>query len=135
MPILLTNTKDTSGPTYRRVAESLRLLIVSGAIPRGSKLPSSRNLAEFNQIHRQTIMNAFGELMAQGYILAEERKAYYVARELPEDLQTGTSLTTLHNPTPYPWQWNQTANTQPRKRLVDLSSVRPDLDLLPWNEL
>lgn len=43
------------------------------------KLPSKRSLAQINNISENTVMNAYEQLLIEGYIFSIERKGYYVA--------------------------------------------------------
>jgi GntR family transcriptional regulator len=63
------NFRD-SRPIYVQVKDSLRNLIVSGALPPGYKLPSVRELAADLAINPNTIQRAYRELEAEGYILS-----------------------------------------------------------------
>ena len=57
-------------PIYEQVKSEFRRLILSGALPRGEKLPSVRELAGSLAINPNTIQRAYRELEAEGYILS-----------------------------------------------------------------
>lgn len=57
-----------SGPIYQQLMDQLRKLILSGAIAEGEKLPSVRELAAQLMINPNTIMRAYRELEAEGYV-------------------------------------------------------------------
>lgn len=63
------NFRD-SRPIYEQVKESLRRLIVSGALPPDEKLPSVRELASQLVINPNTIQRAYRELEREGYIVS-----------------------------------------------------------------
>ena len=63
------NFRD-SRPIYEQVKDSLRRLIVSGALPPDEKLPSVRELASQLVINPNTIQRAYRELEHEGYIVS-----------------------------------------------------------------
>ena len=54
-------------PTYRRIQQALRLLILDGRLPLGMKLPGERHLAGQLGVSRTTIAAAYAELREQGF--------------------------------------------------------------------
>jgi GntR family transcriptional regulator/MocR family aminotransferase len=78
---------ESSGiPIYRQVYETLRRQILSGQLPAKSQLPSTRSLARQLAVSRMTVVNAYEQLLAEGYIEAVSGSGTYVASVLPEDL-------------------------------------------------
>lgn len=63
-------TSSRSGPTYQALADGLRMLIVDGRLPVGSRLPSERVLAEALRVSRTTVTAAYTELGESGYLHA-----------------------------------------------------------------
>ena len=74
------NFRD-SRPIYEQVKDSLRRLIVSGALPPDEKLPSVRELASQLVINPNTIQRAYRELEHEGYIVSVPGKGS-LAREM-----------------------------------------------------
>lgn len=74
------NFRD-SRPIYEQVKDSLRRLIVSGALPPDEKLPSVRELASQLVINPNTIQRAYRELEHEGYIVSVPGKGSF-AREM-----------------------------------------------------
>ncbi|CDG82499.1 MocR-like pyridoxine biosynthesis transcription factor PdxR [Janthinobacterium agaricidamnosum] len=66
-------------PTFRLVAEQLRARIHSGALPGGTRLPPSRQLATQFGIARNCIVEAYDELIADGLIEGRGRHGTFVA--------------------------------------------------------
>lgn len=66
-------------PIYEKVKESLRRLILSGALPEGEKLPSVRELAMSLSINPNTIQRAYRELEQEGAIVSVPGKGSFVA--------------------------------------------------------
>lgn len=67
-------------PLYEYLYHCLKEDILSGRIPAGTKLPSKRELAADNQISIRTVMNAYDQLLTEGYITAEEKRGYFAAK-------------------------------------------------------
>lgn len=59
-------------PAFRGLAESLRMLISDGRIPRGVRLPSERELVEAVGVSRTTVSRAYAELRDHGYLTSRQ---------------------------------------------------------------
>ena len=66
-------------PIYEQIQSELRRLMLTGALPPGSRLPSVRELAGQLAINPNTIQRAYRELEADGYILSVAGKGSFVA--------------------------------------------------------
>ena len=71
---------NDSRPIYEKVKDSLRQLILSGALEADSKLPSVRELAMSLSINPNTIQRAYRELEQEGTIVSVPGKGSFVAR-------------------------------------------------------
>lgn len=81
----------TTVPAYRALYEQLRSSILRGQLQAGSKLPPSRVLATQNGLSRNTVLAAFEQLEAEGYIIGRQGSGTYVAKVLPERFLETTS--------------------------------------------
>lgn len=79
--------KDDS-PLYQQVADFLRDRIVAGIIPAGSRLPSTRQLMERLGVSRTTVITAYSQLHADGYVVCRVGSGTYVAKEPVDRLAT-----------------------------------------------
>lgn len=61
-------TRESKMPVYIQIAGQIRRQIETGEIPAGQRLPSERKLAELLGVNRTTILNAYGELKAEGLL-------------------------------------------------------------------
>lgn len=68
-------------PIYEQVKSEFRRLILSGALPRGEKLPSVRELAGSLAINPNTIQRAYRELEAEGYICSVPGRGSFVCQQ------------------------------------------------------
>lgn len=53
--------KFSKVPVYLQIADQIKSQIISGALPRGSALPSERALAQILDVHRNTVVKAYSE--------------------------------------------------------------------------
>ncbi|WDD99365.1 PLP-dependent aminotransferase family protein [Thalassomonas actiniarum] len=70
-------------PGFLRIAAAIRDAITSDQIRANESLPSARKLAERLNTNRHTIMAAYQELIAQGWVSSRQRQGYRVAADLP----------------------------------------------------
>jgi GntR family transcriptional regulator/MocR family aminotransferase len=70
----------------QQVYSAVRRAILDGILTPGTRLPSSRTLAENLRVSRTTTLLAYEQLLAEGYLTARHGSGTYVARELPDDL-------------------------------------------------
>jgi len=66
-------------PIYRQLIRHIRLQIDSGTLTAGARLPASRDLARQLNISRISVVNAYAELRAQGYLSAHAGRGTFVA--------------------------------------------------------
>ena len=77
---------DTSlaTPLHRQIYDSLRGAIVDGRLRPRTRLPATRALADDLGVSRNTVILAYDQLGAEGYLERRVRGGTYVARTLPE---------------------------------------------------
>ena len=86
MPDLLVDleTAREDAPLYQRIADSIRSDVLSGRLRRGERVPSTRSLARELQVNRNTVAQAYEQLVAEGFLEGKHGSGTYVARELPQ---------------------------------------------------
>ncbi|HKA42084.1 MAG TPA: PLP-dependent aminotransferase family protein [Burkholderiales bacterium] len=72
-----------SGPLYRRVYHALKSGIRGGRFGPATRLPSTRGLAADLGVSRNTIMLAYEQLQAEGYVVSRDRSTTLVAGVVP----------------------------------------------------
>lgn len=78
---------ESSGvPIYRQIYEAFRREILSGQLPAKSQMPSTRALAKQLAVSRMTVLTAYEQLLAEGYIEGVSGSGTYVASVLPEEM-------------------------------------------------
>src|SRR5215468_11699425 len=83
---MLLNLREASGPLYRRVYHALKAMIRAGRLGPAARLPSTRVLARDLGVSRNTVMLAYEQLAAEGYLVSRHRGATSVAGVPPPRL-------------------------------------------------
>jgi GntR family transcriptional regulator/MocR family aminotransferase len=81
-------------PLYQALYTHMRSAILAGELKGGMKLPSTRALADELNVSRNTVLNAYRQLLAEGYLESREGSGTFVARLLPEWLLVAPRHTT-----------------------------------------
>ena len=71
-------------PNHRRVYETIRRAITEQVLPSGSRLPSTRSLAEDLSVSRNTVLAAFDQLLDEGYVTAKTGSGTFVCYKQTE---------------------------------------------------
>jgi DNA-binding transcriptional MocR family regulator len=66
--LLVTLDRDAPEPLFRQLIARVVTLVDSGALHPGDRLPPTRSLAEDLGVHRSTVVRAYRELRALGYL-------------------------------------------------------------------
>ncbi len=69
-----------------QIARQIRDLVLSGRLRPQARLPSTRAMAEDLQVARATVVEAYEQLLSEGYIETRKGSGTRVAAELPEAL-------------------------------------------------
>ena len=83
---LILPPRPAGTPSFHWLRNSLRTEILSGRLDPGSRLPASRDFARQYHFSRGTVLVAFDELRAEGYLEARKGSGTYVSTILPERL-------------------------------------------------
>jgi GntR family transcriptional regulator/MocR family aminotransferase len=140
----LLNPPTVEMPSGRRarhpgIASSLRAAIAGGQVGPGDRLPSSRDLAEHFGVHRHTISEALDSLVAEGWIEAAPRRAFFVGFDLPVRGFDAPRLLGRASSAPPKWRFVRDGpaltSPDPERVRYALHSATPDPRLLPRDEL
>ena len=82
IPIRL--NKASAEALHRQLEAALRTAIATGRLRPGAALPGSRTFAHELGVARITVATAYDQLVAEGYLHANARRATRVASDLPE---------------------------------------------------
>jgi GntR family transcriptional regulator / MocR family aminotransferase len=97
----------------QQVYSEVRREILDGVLRPGTRLPSSRALAEDLKVSRTTTLLAYEQLLAEGYLSARHGSGTFVASELPDDFLRQA----------LPRQIARTKHPQPSRRGLALGST------------
>ena len=73
--------KSEKKPMYQQIYLSVRRAIENGTLKKGSKLPSLRKLSADSGVSKTTVISAYDQLCAEGYIVNRPQSGYYVAAQ------------------------------------------------------
>ena len=78
--------------------------IINGAFPPGMKLPSSRKLSQQLEVARNTVVAAYQQLVADGYLVSRQRSGIFVNEKMLEArVVAGGGATAAGRTTAVPW--------------------------------
>lgn len=110
-------------PLYEQIYQYMKEEIQRGRIPAGSRLPSTRILAENLKVSRSTTQMAYEQLLSEGYIEALPCKGYFVCRI--------EELVRVEKNADEEFAENRSEKEMPYA--VDFSTRGIDLDSFPFN--
>src|SRR5436190_3745546 len=73
-------------PLHRQLYERVRKAILDRQLRGGIRLPSTRSIATELGISRNTVLTAFEQLIAEGYLQGKVGSGTFVARAIPDEL-------------------------------------------------
>ncbi len=84
--------RDSEEPIYRQLIRYVRAQVDSGMLPAGARLPASRDLARQLNISRISVVNAYAELRAEGYLSAHAGRGTFVAGEKGDPVMASSAI-------------------------------------------
>ena len=75
--------RGSEHPLYLQIARSLTMLIKTGVVKPGQRLPGSRRMAEILKVNRNTISLATEELLTEGWLISKPKSGLFVNDQLP----------------------------------------------------
>jgi len=142
---MLLNLREASGPLHRRVYVALKAKIRTGGLGPATRVPSTRALARDLGVSRNTVMLAYEQLAAEGYLVSRHRGATSVADVTPPRPAPGPARPAAERPAPISAYARRLtdrldlAPSLPRRALrYDFRYGRPAVDEFPreiWRRL
>ena len=137
MKALSLNLDSSSKAKYIVIADAIRQAIKQGQVAPAEPLPSARKLAEQLNTNRHTIMAAFAELVAEGWVEAKQRSGYTVVASLP--IQSSQNINKVNTKqTQFKWQFVRKGIIQKPIKATEFkynfAGGQPDLRLFPFDE-
>lgn len=113
-------------PLYMQIYKQLKEGILSGALPKGTMLTPTRELAKELQAGRNTVENAYAQLAVEGYVTAVQGSGHIV-NEVEQDINPRVRPDKHFEPSP--------ASTFPKRKTglkYDLDYAKVDGALFPY---
>lgn len=126
---------DTEGLSlYEYIYKCIKEDIIAGKLTANEKLPSKRVFAKNHGISTVTVENAYGQLMAEGYIYSEPKKGFFVspienyiedtiAKE-PYKAESSHIMSDLHN------SWSISSTCSDFEDMEDGNDQHPVIDFI-----
>jgi GntR family transcriptional regulator/MocR family aminotransferase len=133
-------TKSSGVVVYLQIAQQIIDEIQRGRLVPSAAMPGSRELAESLKVNRKTIVLAYDELIAQGWLTTESRRGTFVSAKLPlfsppnqsnKDLKQRVTET----PTPVLAKYASTIEEENIAHLIDFNDGIPDTRLIPFETI
>lgn len=129
--------KSPSGlAVYLQIAQQIIEDIQSGRLAPATAMPGTRELAEHLEVNRKTVVLAYDELIAQGWLITQSRRGTFVSSKLPSftiyplaenhHFEAGISTPSIAN-----YQTPHTSNTA--QQCIDFNDGIPDTRLMPFD--
>jgi GntR family transcriptional regulator/MocR family aminotransferase len=138
--LAVTLDEGAAAPVFLQIARAIADDVRRGRLRPGDALPGSRSLARSLGVHRNTVLAAYRELDAEGWITSEPAGGTFVSTALPDPRPRAVIATRAAVPerlgfalAPAP-EWPPSPRPYPRGALP-LSDGSPDLRLVPTAEL
>src|SRR5438094_7574702 len=80
--------RESEVPLQRQVYLAIRRLILVGGLKPGARLPSTRVLANELHLARTSVLDAFGQLIFEGYLQGKVGSGTRVSSRIPHDVRT-----------------------------------------------
>ena len=133
----LTITETSGLPVYLQIAQQIMEEIQRGRLPPSTAMPGTRELAEKLKVNRKTVILAYDELIAQGWLVSEQRRGSFVSANLPNfhaqapTANTGKQPADVVQGSSHPLLSYQS----PVDGVIDFNDGIPDSRLIPFNIL
>jgi GntR family transcriptional regulator / MocR family aminotransferase len=88
MPGLALGERAGDAPLGQWLYDEIRAAILEGRLRRGTRVPATRALAQVYGVSRGTVVAAFEQLTAEGYLDGRVGDGTYVSTRLPDDFTT-----------------------------------------------
>jgi GntR family transcriptional regulator/MocR family aminotransferase len=118
---MITVDRKAPGSLQRQIYDSFRAAIVGGYLRAGQRIPSTRMLAREIGVSRFPVLNAYAQLLAEGYLQSRVGAGTVISASLPEQMTTST-----------PAKTRKPAVQQRPRRVARRCSLLPVRQDFPW---
>ncbi len=134
--------RNSEEPLYRQLIRYIKMQIESGQLPAGTRLPASRELAEQINISRISVVNAYAELRAEGYLSAHAGRGTFVNRSpnaptsiAPAPTKQKAGIPPLHQIEQTDYTLRDMIRLSKRPGVINFSHGAPPSDFYPMHHL
>ena len=134
-------SRDDELPLQDQLYRGLRTAILAGQLRPGARLPATRTLAGALQLARNTVLAAYEQLQAEGYVEGRHGAGSFVAADLPERFvevpaaSANTTAAANHAASSARSQhWLAACELPPRRNAGAFVPAMPDLRGFPFDE-
>lgn len=124
--------REAEYPVFRQIARAITADIARGRLRPGARLPGTRTLARQLTVNRNTVLAAYADLTAEGWVTSSAASGTFVSQALPGQPSGAVRAAPVAAPgfsfRPVPTVDGHAA--YPRGT-IDLSSGQPDLATIP----
>ena len=121
----ITIDRENQQPLARQIYNQIRRMILNGDLESGKKLPSTRMLSSELSVSRNTVIEAYSQLIAEGYLCAYEGSGTVVSDGL-----RAPGIAAPSDLTPAPRQHEK----PPANQIIDFRTGVPALEYFPRKE-
>ncbi len=132
--------KSSGVVVYLQIAQQIIDEIQRGRLTPSAAMPGTRELAAKMMVNRKTIVLAYDELIAQGWLTTESRRGTFVSAKLPRfspQHQSNIDLTPPETKTPAPAlaEYAAAIEVENVSHLIDFNDGIPDTRLIPFETI
>ncbi|HEX7624845.1 MAG TPA: PLP-dependent aminotransferase family protein [Anaeromyxobacteraceae bacterium] len=132
--------RSDPAPVVRQIARAIAAHVGAGRLHAGERLPGTRALSIFLDVHRNTVAAAYAELAAEGWLEASPGRGTFVSGEIPAKLPRRSTAPETARAARSPGYDLPPGPLPPPPRVasrsfIDLEGGVPDLRLVPLAEL
>ncbi len=123
-------------PLFRQLYDAIKEAILRGALAPGMQLPPTRQFCQLLDISRQTVQNAYDQLMAEGYLQGTVGRGTFISSALPQETPASAKPASLLRPLSARGLAFAEAMTPFSYHRGDLCAFRvgmPGIDLFPFD--
>jgi len=134
----VTLDRDAEEPIYKQLIRTIRMQIESGTLTAGMRLPASRDLAQTLGISRISVVNAYSELRAEGYLSAHAGRGTFVARDntnAEQPAQTVNNVNTTTENTAPDHSLRDMMRMGRKSGVISFSQASPPMEFFPMQNL
>lgn len=134
-------SKASGLAVYLQITQKIIADIQLGRLPPSTMMPGSRKLADSLKVNRKTIVQAYDELVAQGWLSTESRRGTFVSAKLPGFLlptnDPSSPVTETSGTEIVTYTQSATIEEAPslQGNIIDFNDGIPDTRLIPFEVL